>query len=553
MSSLKGITARKQIGSRGKRSYGVPEVLSRALPGELWGALNVMGGIARSYVSQATSFSPQRIATRATAAANFSTGGEGTAEQEAAASGPEATLRQRLDYRPRLSAFDLAVCGTVPAAICGVLYMAIKPARLSIPYAIGMCMIYAAWVAICRAFLLERHYTMRLVSARELADKDSKFAEVEGVSVHYKVHSPPSPRAALHCYHGFGANTGSWAPVQAQMADVLGALVTSHDMPGFGLTSRPSDMKKYTLAFNGRLGRKVQDKELDALKNGPEAQEGQNAAPKRVLMGHSLGAACATAELLNSDLKDVDALILVAPAVIAFGFMAPSGRSGKTGKFGTHRNASEVGFSRRRVEADIQTQADARRSKQKNLLTLNPNLPFRLAIALTQALVALTSGFWTRLLEPFTILGLRSAVRSRKFWERGLARAWYNKDRIGPEIVDSYRLPQLVAGWEKGLVRFTSARMTGGRSIPAILKDAWKGKVKPTQAEELAQLVEDHNIKVLIVHGKNDALVPASNSRKLATLLPNSELKMMDRTGHVPHEERPDEFLAIVKGFLDKV
>ena len=37
----------------------------------------------------------------------------------------------------------------------------------------------------------------------------------------------------------------------------------------------------------------------------------------------------------------------------------------------------------------------------------------------------------------------------------------HNKERIGPEIVDAYRLPQLVAGWEKGLVRFTTARMAG--------------------------------------------------------------------------------------------
>jgi hypothetical protein len=37
----------------------VPEVLSRALPGELWGAFNVVSGIAKSYVSQATQFRPQ--------------------------------------------------------------------------------------------------------------------------------------------------------------------------------------------------------------------------------------------------------------------------------------------------------------------------------------------------------------------------------------------------------------------------------------------------------------------------------------------------------------
>jgi len=45
--------------SRGKRSFDVPEVLSRALPGELWGAFNVVSGIAKSYVSQATKIRSQ--------------------------------------------------------------------------------------------------------------------------------------------------------------------------------------------------------------------------------------------------------------------------------------------------------------------------------------------------------------------------------------------------------------------------------------------------------------------------------------------------------------
>lgn len=79
----------------------------------------------------------------------------------------------------------------------------------------------------------------RLVDARDLADQDSKFTELDGVSVHYKVHSCGGPpAAAVHCYHGFGANTGSWDPVQQQMADRLQAVVSSHDMPGFGLTGR---------------------------------------------------------------------------------------------------------------------------------------------------------------------------------------------------------------------------------------------------------------------------------------------------------------------------
>lgn len=43
---------------------------------------------------------------------------------------------------------------------------------------------------------------------------------------------------ALHCFHGFGANTWSWSRVQQLLADRLAGVVTAHDMPGFGLTQR---------------------------------------------------------------------------------------------------------------------------------------------------------------------------------------------------------------------------------------------------------------------------------------------------------------------------
>ena len=52
------------------------------------------------------------------------------------------------------------------------------------------------------------------------------------------------------------------------------------------------------------------------------------------------------------------------------------------------------------------------------------NLVLRLAIAFVQAMGALLSGIATQLLAPVTTVTLRAAVRSRAFWERGLARAW---------------------------------------------------------------------------------------------------------------------------------
>ena len=116
-----------------------------------------------------------------------------------------------------------------------------------------------------------------LCPERDLADPDSLFHSISGTEIHYKcVAAPAPPRgdaatavamsqvvntfqsaagrlpdtaaqtvsedAALSvaCYHGFGANSFSWASVQRQLSQRLGATVVAHDMPGFGLTQRYS-------------------------------------------------------------------------------------------------------------------------------------------------------------------------------------------------------------------------------------------------------------------------------------------------------------------------
>ena len=44
---------------------------------------------------------------------------------------------------------------------------------------------------------------------------------------------------------------------------------------------------------------------------------------------------------------------------------------------------------------------------------------------------------------------------------RGLSNAWHSRGGVSDELVDAYRLPQLVRGWEIGLVRFVRARVAG--------------------------------------------------------------------------------------------
>lgn len=53
----------------------------------------------------------------------------------------------------------------------------------------------------------------------------------------------------------------------------------------------------------------------------------------------------------------------------------------------------------------------------------------------------------------------------------------------------------------------------------------------------------------LVVWGREDKLFPVAHASRLAKELPNARLEIMD-AGHCPHEERPEQFLAVVNEFL---
>ena len=105
-----------------------------------------------------------------------------------------------------------------------------------------------------------------MLAEQDLKDEDSVFRELIGTAVHYKLAQGIDPQhpTAVHCYHGFGANTFSWSYVYKSLSEQLHAQITKHDMPGFGLTQRPRDISGYSLEHNGRLGRLVMDAELAA-------------------------------------------------------------------------------------------------------------------------------------------------------------------------------------------------------------------------------------------------------------------------------------------------
>lgn len=54
----------------------------------------------------------------------------------------------------------------------------------------------------------------------------------------------------------------------------------------------------------------------------------------------------------------------------------------------------------------------------------------------------------------------------------------------------------------------------------------------------------------LIVWGDHDAAVPVSHAYAAQKLIPNSEVRILERCGHTPQVERPEEFNKLVLDFL---
>lgn len=137
---------------------------------------------------------------------------------------------------------------------------------------------------------------------QELADADSQFIEINGLSVHVKTMGQGEPVIVL--LHGFGASLYSWREVMKPLSQ-LGTVI-AYDRPAFGLTERP-------LIWQGKNP------------YSPEAQVelligllDHFSVKQAILVGNSAGGTIAMQAALAYP-KRVSALVLVDPAVYSGG------------------------------------------------------------------------------------------------------------------------------------------------------------------------------------------------------------------------------------------
>ena len=76
---------------------------------------------------------------------------------------------------------------------------------------------------------------------------------------------------------------------------------------------------------------------------------------------------------------------------------------------------------------------------------------------------------------------------------------------------------------------------------------------KSATRQNLLSTLQSIKLPTLLVWGKEDIITPPFVAEKFHQLLSNSELKWIDKCGHAPMMEYPEEFTSATVPFLNKV
>uniref|UniRef100_A0A0D3HHI5 AB hydrolase-1 domain-containing protein n=1 Tax=Oryza barthii TaxID=65489 RepID=A0A0D3HHI5_9ORYZ len=375
-----------------------------------------------------------------------------------------------------------------------------------------------------------------LLDPDALADPDSSFYEINGIRVHHKVctHEDSSDQSAdsaitnadqnqiglpIVLLHGFGSSVFSWTHIMRPLARIAGAKVLAFDRPAFGLTSRTiwsgddtKPINPYSMAFSVIATLAFID---------------QLGAKKAVLVGHSAGCLVAVEAYFEAP-ERVAALVLVAPAIFVPVFR--------------RKGVKEYGVG----EQEWQNKKD---SNGSNLPTNPLNriwgkfLELCLWIAgflmnMIRAIVSIVRSLYCKAV----VAVLRSSVGVRlvrlvmdKFGILAVRNAWYDPSKVTDHVIQGYTKPLRSRGWEMALLEYT---------ISMIMDSISSSKVPVS--ERLSEI----SCPVLVVSGDTDRLVPRWNTERVARAIPGAGFEVIKNSGHLPQEERPEEFVSVVERFL---
>ena len=135
--------------------------------------------------------------------------------------------------------------------------------------------------------------------------------------------------------------------------------------------------------------------------------------------------------------------------------------------------------------------------------------------------------------------GLFESAMGSSYPKRG------NYEYIRQKTADTFYDPEMAS---KELVDEVFDIVNDRSKLIRILATA-KSAIRHNLGEELHQI----KAPTLLIWGKQDKVTPPFVGEKFNELIPNSKLIMMDKSGHAPMMERPEEFNSHLEAFLKEV
>ena len=106
-----------------------------------------------------------------------------------------------------------------------------------------------------------------------------------------------------------------------------------------------------------------------------------------------------------------------------------------------------------------------------------------------------------------------------------LNRSWYDPNRISDEVIAGYRKPLDVIGWERGFWEFNRAPRTF----------------------DIRDRLDEIAIPTLLITGDSDTVVATQDTVDLSSLIKNSVLFVVPKSGHLAQEETPEQTMKAIR------
>jgi pimeloyl-ACP methyl ester carboxylesterase len=159
-----------------------------------------------------------------------------------------------------------------------------------------------------------------------------------------------------------------------------------------------------------------------------------------------------------------------------------------------------------------------------SLVLLHPNMSGQLGPTFTRLLAKSKLG--KAIMRPL----LRTEIG-----EVSNRRAWHNTDKLTAEVLQLYKVPLRVHGWDAALVEITRC----------------KKEYSSAEIRVLCEMV--CALPGLVVTGDHDKVVPPSKAEEVAQSLRHAEVAVVHNCGHLSHEEAPQTLLEVLVPFLGQV